>query len=455
MIERIAVVGAGPAGLTAARTAADAGASVTLVGAEPPGGRANWHSLLPSKVFLTAADVLGSLDRMAELGILSPGGHQTDMHRLTERVRTVAGARSEAAASELVSRGVRVVPGTARFRDSHTLEIEDGDHSRTELGADSIIVATGSVPVFPPDLKPNGREVLAPRFVGKLDALPASMILIGGGVTGTEFAYAFSRLGVEVTWLVDEFGVLPTFDADAVEVLVEELQGRGVKLHTGVATASLRVHNGVQALLRDGTGFHAESAFIAIGRRPDVGNLNLEAAGLDPGPIRGVAVDEFCRTRVPHIYAAGDVTGAPMCANRAMAQGFVAGRQAAGGSSGPYLPDTVIEAVYTDPQIARVGLSEAAATKRGIAVRVWRAGYDAPLKAALSGETTGFIKLIVHGETNRILGAGAVGSHAADVLAPVALGIQLKATLEDCSGLFAAHPSLAELPFLAARSGRR
>jgi pyruvate/2-oxoglutarate dehydrogenase complex dihydrolipoamide dehydrogenase (E3) component len=400
MKRRVAVVGAGPAGLTAARAAADAEAEVILIGAELPGGRANWHSLLPSKVFLTATDLLGAVDRLADLGIESPGGRRADIRQLTRRVQALSRARSEAQASDLVSRGVRLVTGTARFRDPNTLRIDSGDRAPEEIEADAVILATGSVPIFPPDLKPNGREILAPRFVGKLERLPASMILVGGGVTGTEFAYAFSRLGVQVTWLVDEFGVLPTFDGEAVEVLLDELRRGGMTLHAGVGAASVTTRNGVTVTLRDGTRLQAESAFVAIGRRPDLDGLSLEAAGLQPGPVRGVAVDSACRSRVPHIYAAGDITGPPMCANKAMAQGWVAGLHAAGGKVKGYRPDSIIEAVYTDPQVAQVGLGEAAAAKRGTAVRVLKSAYGASLKGALSEERAGFVKLIADADSN-------------------------------------------------------
>ncbi|MEJ2082683.1 MAG: FAD-dependent oxidoreductase, partial [Acidobacteriota bacterium] len=165
---RVAVVGAGPAGVAAARVAAGAGASVTLIGAERPGGRANWHSLLPSKVFLTATDMLGVTDRLEALGIISPGAHQAHPQRLTERIRALSRDRSERTSSDLASRGVRFLQGKARFQDPHTVGVDGIDGSSLTVEADTIVLATGSVPIFPPKLKPNGKEILAPRFVGKL-----------------------------------------------------------------------------------------------------------------------------------------------------------------------------------------------------------------------------------------------------------------------------------------------
>lgn len=159
MQRRIAVVGAGPAGIAAALAAADAGASVTLIGAEMPGGRANWHSLLPSKVFLTATDMLGVTDRLEALGIISAGPHQAYPQRLTERIRVLSQNRSERTRSDLASRGVRFLQGKALFQDPHTLGVDGSDGSFLKVEADAIVLATGSVPIFPPNLKPNGKEI--------------------------------------------------------------------------------------------------------------------------------------------------------------------------------------------------------------------------------------------------------------------------------------------------------
>jgi len=453
MTTHVAIIGAGPAGVTAAQAVANAGARATLIGAELPGGRAGWHSLLPSKVLLTAADSLGLAERFQMLGLAGDGG-SPDIETMTRRIRALSQAWSEAQMADLSRRGVQFLAGTATFVSDHRLRVTLPEGSPTELEADAVIVASGSVPIFPPNLKPDGNQIIAPRFVGKLERLPATLAMVGGGVTGTEFVYAFNRLGVAVTWLVDEFGVLPPFDRETVAVLVRALEARGVVRHEGVAADSaVADSNGVTVTLRDGRSFSAEMGFIAIGRRPDVAGLNLEAAGLAVDPRQGIQVDGYGRTAVPHIYAAGDVTGLPMTANKAMAQGWVAGRHAAGAPVDPYQPETIVEATYTDPQVAQVGLREDAARERGHQIRVLRLGYEAGLKAALLEEAEGFVKLVVDAGDGLLLGASAVGAHAADVLAPLALGIRLGARLSDLTALFPAHPGLTELAFDAARAG--
>ncbi len=437
--------------MAAVGAAVDAGARVTLIGAEPPGGRAGWHSLLPSKVFLTAADSLGLAQRFQTLG-LGEANKAPEVEAMVQRIHALSQSWSDDQIAGLSQRGVQFLDGRASFLDSHRLRVIPDEARPTDLEADAIIVASGSVPIFPPNLKPDGGRIIAPRFVGKLERLPASLIIVGGGVTGTEFVYAFNRLGVDVTWIVDEFGVLPPFDREVVSVLVEAIASRNVVRHEGVAADSAVANDEeVTITLRDGRSCRAEMAFIAIGRRPDMAGLNLKAAGLPGDPRRGIKVGGYGRSVVPHIYAVGDVTGLPMTANKAMAQGWIAGRHAAGALLDPYRSETLVEAVYTDPQVAQAGLSEDEAHGHGHPVRVLRLGYEANLKAVLLNETEGFVKLVADANDGTLLGASAVGAHAADVLAPVVLGIRLGARLEDLAALFAAHPCLGELVFAAAR----
>jgi pyruvate/2-oxoglutarate dehydrogenase complex dihydrolipoamide dehydrogenase (E3) component len=247
--------------------------------------------------------------------------------------------------------------------------------------------------------------------------------------------------------------VLPPFERKTVNVLVAALERRGVVRYEGVAADSAAAdRNGVTVTLCDGRSFQAEMAFIAIGRRPDVLELNLDSAGLAVDPRRGIEVDGHMRTAVTHIYAAGDATGMPMTANKAMAQGWIAGRHAAGAFVDPYRPETIVEAVYTDPQIAQVGLTEERAQERAGTIRALRRGYEALLKAILLDETEGFVQLVADAEDGSLLGASAVGAHACDVLTPLALGLRLGVRLEDLAALFPGHPGFSELGFAAART---
>lgn len=415
-MKKIVVIGGGPAGIEAAKAAAKSGGDVTIVSNAPVGGRAGWHSLLPSKVWLTA--VAGADDVV-------------DPEAIVARIKVVKESWNGQQRAELEALGVAVGQGTAVFQDPHTLTIHN-DNGESTLTADAFIVATGSVPVFPPTMKPNGKNILAPRFASALDVLPESVVVVGGGVTGTEFVYLFNRLGMDVTWVVNQSGVLPEFDRDAAQVLADELTGRGVRLVAGHAAARIdQIGEGVSVATSNGQNHLAAMAFLAIGRKPDVAGLNLEAVGDD----------------VPsHIYLVGDVTGKPMIANRATAQAWAAGQHAAGQTPIPFSESTVIAAVYSEPQVAQVGQLS------GDGIETIRVAYGASLKAHLLPVGESFVKLAYEKESGVITGAVAVGHHAADVLAPVMVAIHAGMTVRDFAALYAAHPTLSELAFTAARA---
>ena len=423
MTKKIVVIGGGPAGIEAAKAAAKAGGEVVLVSNEPIGGRAGWHSLLPSKVWLTAADALGT--------------DAVDPEAIVARIKLVKESWNGQQRAELEALGVEVLMGTAVFTDPHTLTISNDDGEQS-LTADAFIVATGSVPVFPPTMKPNGKNVLAPRFASALDSLPESVVVVGGGATGTEFAYLFNRLGLDVTWVVDKVGVLPEFDAEAGQVLADELVARGVRLVMGHRAERIdQIGDGVSVGTTNGEAYLAAMAFLAIGRKPDVAGLNLEAAG----------------AALPsHIYLVGDVTGRPMIANRAMAQACAAGQEAAGQTPIPFSENTVIAAVYSEPQVAQVGQLS------GDGIETIRVPYGSSLKAHLVPVGEAFLKLAYMGagtelgRKGRLVGAVAVGDHAADVLAPVMVAIHAGMTVKDFAALYAAHPTMSELAFAAARA---
>ncbi|MEJ2559478.1 MAG: FAD-dependent oxidoreductase [Anaerolineae bacterium] len=449
MSRYIVVIGGGPAGIEAARAAAAAGGHVILVSDEPVGGRAGWHSLLPSKVWLTAADTLGLLSEAPSLGVAVDGTIQADPSAIVDRTRAVKEAWTAQQAAGLKALGVELVAGVGSFEAADRVTVADGNGDvLTRLQADAVIIATGSVPRFPPEMKPDGQWVLAPRFASRLDSLPPDIVVVGGGATGSEFTYLFNRLGVKVTWIVAEQGVLPMFAPGAGRFLAEALVRRGVRLVQGQMAARIkREPDGVAVITTDGARYSASMAFVAIGRLPDLSRLNLGAAGLGPGPGGGLQPDSFGRTAVLTIYAVGDASGVPMLANRATAQAWIAGRHAAGVPTSPFRPETVIRAIYTEPQVAQVGVLDA----NGGAVEIVRLPFTSSLKAHLLPEGDGFLELAYNVSDRRVMGSVAVGAHVADVLASVALAIQMELSLDDLATMYAAHPTLSELAFMAAR----
>lgn len=446
------VIGGGPAGITAALEAAGAGAAVSLVSGEPVGGRANWHSLLPSKVFLTAADRLGEAEHHPQLG-LSGGRPRAELPALRERIVALAKERSLAYRDELEARGVRILSGKARFTDAHRIEVVGEDGSSTSLAFADAIIATGSGPRFPEGVRPDGKRILAPRLAAALAEWPAHIVVVGGGVTGAEFAYLFAGVGAQVSWVTDLSRILPRSDADLADALEGSLAARGVTVIKNAPVTSARAEEtAVSITLEDGRKLRGSHAFLALGRGPDVAELNLPAAGV-AFAADGIRIDGYCRTSQPHIYAAGDVVGAPFVVNRAQAQARVAALHAAGRNPQPFRAETVVEAVYTHPQLAQVGLTEQQAEAVGRAVKVTRAGYDQALKAHLADQPHGLVKIIADAGDGRIVGGGAVGDHAADILAPLAVAIAAGMTGKDLAAHFFAHPSLSELVGIAARAG--
>ena len=445
MTKKIVIIGGGPAGIEAAKAAKREGADVTIVSNAPIGGRAGWHSLLPSKVWLTVADTLGVFHEADALGVSHPPIVEPAPTDVLARLKQIKTAWNEQQQQALHDLDVEILTGTAVFNSPNSIELRDKEGNPTsEIEADAFIITTGSVPIFPPAMKPNGKGIIAPRFASALKKLPKTVVVVGGGATGSEFAYLFCGLGLEVTWIVEQKGVLPDFDSAAGQFLADALVKQGVKLvHGDRATDIEDMGDFVQVTLADGSKRKAEMAFLAIGRKPDVGNLNLEAAGL---PVKNgtVAVDEYGRSTNPNIYLAGDVTGSPMIANRAMAQAWVAGQHAAGGIVEAYDAETVVSAIYTEPQVAQIG------ELSGPSIKTTRVSYAEGMKGHLLPED-GFVKVGYDGENGRITGAVAVGPHAADVLAPVMVAIKAKMTLDDFGNLYGAHPTMSELAFMAAR----
>jgi dihydrolipoamide dehydrogenase len=450
MNRRIIVIGGGPAGIEAARAAATAGARVTLVSNSKLGGRAGWHSLVPSKVWLTAADTYGLLAEARTLGLAYSGPMRPNPQAVLARIRAVTSRWNARQEATLATLGVEMQKGTAAFQSATSVIVTHHD-STSRLEADAIIVTSGSVPLFPADMRPDGKRVLAPRFASHLETLPPDIVVVGGGATGCEFAYLFNRLGVKVTWIVNQSGVLPSFHPDAGQFLAETMRRRGTEIAYGYATQISRSDSGVTVITADGARYSAAMAFLAIGRKADISKLNLSAVIDTPIANNALATSKFGRTAIPTIYAAGDVTGAPMLANRAMTQARVAGRHAAGADTLPFRPETVVHAIYSDPQVAQVGnMMDAESTRV-------RLPFAAVLKTHLipEGESStdgGFLELAYDKRNRALLGGVAVGPHAADVLAPVAMAIQMHATLDELAAVSGAHPTISELAFLTAQS---
>lgn len=450
MSKRFAVIGGGAVGVYAALEAVKLGAEVVMITEGEIGGRTTWDSLVPSKVLLTAADTL--LDaRYAEHRGVKTQSPVAGVADLMERIRQRTRQWGEQQDGALQKAGVQVMRGVASFADSHTLKVQTEGGGTQEVPFDFALIATGSVPIFPPGMKPDGKRILAPRFASSLQSLPEHLVMVGGGVTGSEFAYLFRVLGSAVTVITDIPRLLPRADEDVSLALEHALREIGIETLLSSPVESVTATDaGVQVRLVDGRLKEGSHAFIAIGRRADTARLSLESAGIQYTP-QGILTNEYMQCSVPHIYVAGDAAGPPFTLNRGWAQARVAVRHALGGATEPFRPELVVEAVYTQPQVAQVGITEAQARQQGTRVKVLRANYADLLKAQLLGETEGFVKLVVEEDTDKLLGGSAIGVHSADVLAPLAAAMAMGATAKTLASLFPAHPTMVEVLYEALR----
>ncbi|MFN2198661.1 MAG: dihydrolipoyl dehydrogenase family protein [Anaerolineales bacterium] len=442
-MKNLVVIGAGPAGAAAALEASQHGLNVTLISAEKIGGRATWHSLLPSKIYLKLADFYGDIRQYAAEGLFGETVIP-DLDQIKKVIKQQSSAWSQTLQSELEAAGVHTMIGKAAFRDESSITIAAQLEAEEVVLFDRAIIATGSIPVFLPRIKPDGQHILAPRFAGSLPKWPEHVIVIGGGVTGSEFTYLFSRMGAEVTWITDLDHVLPRVDKDITLRLEEIIKDMGVNIIKNMAvTGVISDMGGVVVTLAGGQAISASHAFIAIGRKPDLEQLDLDKAGVLYN-AQGIQVDRFCQTNRAGIYAVGDAAGGPFIANRGMAQARIAACSAAGVDVLPFDPHTIVEAIYTDPQIAQVGLTEYQANADSIPYAVYTAEYRNILKNYLPGSQPGYLKLLCHPDNGKILGAAAIGEQAADLMSFTAVAMKGNLTREDLAGVFPATPTYSE-----------
>ncbi|MDE0630617.1 MAG: NAD(P)/FAD-dependent oxidoreductase [Caldilineaceae bacterium] len=448
MNKRIVVIGGGPAGVEAASTAAPYAGTVTIVSDRPVGA---WHQLLPSRVWLTAVDNL-----YATLGpFASSTSGFPDISRFTlaeahAHVDRIARRWSAQQAQMLNDLGVRIVEGKASFQSPSQLLIASNSDGVMTLEADAFIMATGSTPSVPPPLAPDGRRVFSPATAHEMPHLPESMMVIGDGPTGFEFVHIFSALNIDMTWLVLPGGPSCAIAPEADAFLVDMLLRRGVQIRPGEPVAELqRFEDHVAAVKPDGSRSEAEIAFVTIGNRPNVSQLNLEAAGVQVDARGSVRTDGYGQTNIEGIYAAGDARQV-RAGSVSMAHARVAALHATGQETDPYDDPCMVIPFLSNPQVAQVGVLAAA----GDSIQSVEVPMQSALKTHISGHKEGFLRLAWN-RNRQVVGGLAVGYQAADALAPVSVAIKTKATIDTLASLYGPHPSISELPFMAARAACR
>ncbi len=440
---RFLVVGGGPAGHSAATTAATEGAAVTLVEDEVVGGAAHLWDCIPSKAMVASSMRLHAIRAAERLGLAPPPEVVPDMGRLSARLRSLSDRVGHGTREMLVSQGIEIVAGRARFTgpDSAVAATTGGDLA---LDFDAALVATGSSPRVPAWADVDGERVITTRHAYHLEALPDHVVIIGAGVTGVEFVHIFSSLGAKVTLIVSRHQVLPHRDAEVAIVLEEDFLDRGVKLLKGArASAIRRSDDGVVVETDDGRRVEGSHALLAVGSVPNTADIGLEDAGVkaDGGYV---VVDDYLRSTVPHIYAAGDVTGQMPLSSVAAMQGRKAAQHALGNKVTPLNYGKMAQAIFTEPEIASVGLEEVDAAAEGRKVRITKVPFAANPRALIQGNPNGFAKVISDPATHEVLGGTIVGHHASELIAILAVAVQGRLTVHNLVETLMVYPSLAE-----------
>ncbi len=448
----VAIIGAGPGGYVAALRAAQLGAKATLIEKKYIGGVCLNEGCLPTKALLRSAEVLALARRAADFGVLV-SEPKLDWSAVQARKAQVVQQLVDGVEVLLRKAGVDVLWGTARFVSPQALEVETAEgQQRVEAG--SFVIATGSRPSPPPIPGLEGPDVIDHRGALSLEALPQSMAIIGGGAEGVEFACAFGTYGVEVTLIEMLPGLLPLMDADLGAALEWTLGQRGVNVLTASTVAAVESGSpGLVAVVETPDGeqrITAEKVLVCAGRRPNVEGLGLEAAGVRYERA-GIVVDEYLRSSVPHIYAIGDVIGGKMLAHVASREGEVAVANALGHAA-RIDRKTVPSCVFTDPEVASVGLGEAEARQQGYEVRVGKFPFNGNGKALVAGEPQGFVKVVSEAGLGEVLGLHVVGLHASDLILEGGLALTMEATLDEIEATIHAHPTLGEAVVEAAQA---
>ncbi len=461
-VPRIVILGGGPGGYEAALVGAELGAFVTLVDSDGMGGACVLTDCVPSKTLiatsaamtgLAAAPSLGvrlrdgelvlpeeGWDARAEPGPELPAGVGVDVERVHARVRGLAQAQSRDIETRLEKEAVRVVHARGRLVGPHAVEIDSGE----AFFGDIILVATGASPRILPTAVPDGERILTWRHLYDLKKLPEHLIVVGSGVTGAEFASAYRALGSQVTLVSSRDRVLPGEDPDAARVLEEVFDRRGVTvLSRSRAEAVRRVPHGVEVELTGGTIVTGSHVLMAVGSVPRTSDLGLTDVGVRLNAAGYIEVDRMSRTSVPGVYAAGDCTGVLPLASVAAMQGRIAMWHALGEAVTPLRLGTVSSNVFTEPEIATVGISERMIESGAVAAHTTILPLARNPRAKMQGVTDGFVKLFCRPGSGSILGGVVVAPRASELIFPVSLAVANGLTVDQVAHTFAIYPSVS------------
>lgn len=444
---RVAVLGAGPGGYTAAFYAADLGMRVTLIDNEKnPGGVCLYRGCIPSKALLHVAKVVDEAKHAAHWGV-DFGAPTVDVDRLRAYKAGVVEKLTSGTGQVGKLRKVRYVQGRASIVDARTLHVKKADGGEERVEADCIILATGSHPTRIPSLSVDSPRVIDSTGALDLPEIPKTMLVVGGGYIGLELGSVYAALGTRVSVVEMTPGLLPGADRDLVRYLAQRVEKTFERVMLSTKVTSLQASPASVTVSFEGEGAPPQATYdyvlVAIGRRPNGRVDGIEKTGVKVDPRGFIEVDAQRRTAEPTIFAIGDVAGEPMLAHKAFHEARIAVEVIAGHKA-VYEPAAIPAVVFTDPEIAWAGLTEAEAEKQGIAVEVARFPWGASGRAIAIDRVDGLTKMLIDPVSERVLGVGIVGSGAGELIAEGVLAIEMGATATDVKLAIHPHPTLTE-----------
>lgn len=441
----VVVIGAGPGGYVSAIRAGQLGMDVALVDREYGGTCLN-RGCIPSKALITVTDTAHTAETAEEMGI--DADIDVDMNRLIEWKDGVVDRLTRGVEKLCKANQVSLLDGYARFQDEQTVDVDLSDGGSHSLEFESAIVSTGSRPFQIPGFDYEDEPVLSSKDALSLREVPDSLVIVGAGYIGMELAGVFTKLGTDVTVIEMLDSVMPGYDADLVRPVKNQAETLGLEFRFGEgATDWHETTDGIEVVTETESGatqsYETDYVLVAVGREPVTDTVDLANIGLEPNDSGFLNTDNQGRTSVDNVFAVGDVAGEPMLAHKASTEGAIAAEEIAG-EDVAFGQQAVPAVVFTEPEIATVGMTEAEATEAGLDVVVGEFPLRASGRSLTLGNSDGFVRIVADEATGRIVGSQIVGPEASELIAEVGLAIEVEATLRDVGRTIHAHPTLSE-----------
>ncbi len=442
----LVVVGGGPGGYVAAIRASQLGLKTACVEADATlGGTCLNVGCIPSKALLDSTELFDVLRHQAKGHGITIGKASVDLDVMMSRKAEVVASLTDGVEKLFKKNSITRVAGIGRLLSTDRLEVTAPDGSKSTVRAEKIILATGSEPIPFPDVPFDEKRVLSSTGALSLAAVPVHLVVIGAGIIGLELGSVWLRLGAKVTVLEKMPTILPGFDDDVVKAADRAFKKQGFDIRTSVSVAGIEsTGKGVTVKLEEGEAVRGDHVLVAVGRRPRSVELGLEAVGIETSAGGAIIVDDRYHTGAGEVYAVGDAIGGLMLAHEAEEEGIAAAENM-GGGRGHVTYDAIAGVVYTAPEIASVGKTEAQAREAGYEIRTGRFPFAANGRALAMAETDGFVKVIADALTDRLLGVHIIGPRASDLIAEASLAMEFGASAEDIAVSVHAHPTLPEV----------